>query len=114
MVSLQLRPQFPNPLFNFLSETIATFFFLLILFNLGNFTTGLKPLLVGLLIGAIGMSFGGTTGFALNPARDFAPRLAYAILPVPNKGNANWSYAWVPILGPIAGSLLAAAVTLLF
>lgn len=60
------------------------------------------------------MSFGGTTGFALNPARDFAPRLAYAILPVPNKGNANWSYAWVPILGPIAGSLLAAAVTLLF
>ena len=107
-------PAIPNPLFNFLSETIATFFFLLILFNLGNFTTGLKPLLVGLLIGAIGMSFGGTTGFALNPARDFAPRLAYAILPVPNKGNANWSYAWVPILGPIAGSLLAAAVTLLF
>lgn len=107
-------PAINNSLFNFLSETIATFFFLLILFNMGNFTTGLKPLMVGLLIGAIGMSLGGTTGFALNPARDFAPRLAYAILPVPNKGNANWAYAWVPIVGPIIGGMLAALVTLMF
>ena len=103
-------PAIPNPLFNFLSETIATFFFIFSLLNLGNFTTGLKPLIVGLLIVVVGQTLGGTTGFAINPARDFAPRLAYAILPVPNKGGANWGYAWVPICGPIAGGLLAAGL----
>lgn len=103
-------PAIKNPLFNYLSETIATFFFVFVLLNLGNFTTGLKPLIVGLLIVVVGQTLGGTTGFAINPARDFAPRLAYAILPVPNKGSANWSYAWVPILGPLSGGLIAAAV----
>jgi glycerol uptake facilitator protein len=78
--------------------------------NLGDFTKGLKPLIVGLLIMVVGQTLGGTTGFALNPARDFAPRLAYAILPVPNKADANWGYAWVPICGPIVGGLLAAAL----
>lgn len=100
-------PAIPNPLFNFLSETIATFFFIFSLLNLGNFTTGLKPLIVGLLIVVVGQTLGGTTGFAINPARDFAPRLAYAILPVPNKGGANWGYAWVPVFGPLLGGLLA-------
>ena len=103
-------PAIPNPLFNFLSETIATFFFIFTLLNLGDFTKGLKPLIVGLLIMVVGQTLGGTTGFALNPARDFAPRLAYAILPVPNKADANWGYAWVPICGPIVGGLLAAAL----
>lgn len=101
-------PAIKNPLFNFLSEMIATFTFIFCLLNLGDFTKGLKPLIVGLLIMVIGQALGGTTGFALNPARDFAPRLAYAILPVPNKGDANWEYAWVPVLGPIAGGLAAA------
>ena len=101
-------PAIRNPLFNFLSEMIATFTFIFCLLNLGDFTKGLKPLIVGLLIMVIGQALGGTTGFALNPARDFAPRLAYAILPVPNKGDANWEYAWVPVLGPIAGGLAAA------
>ena len=101
-------PAIKNPLFNFLSEMIATFTFIFCLLNLGDFTKGLKPLIVGLLIMVIGQALGGTTGFALNPARDFAPRLAYAILPVPNKGDANCEYAWVPVLGPIAGGLAAA------
>ncbi|KRK71052.1 glycerol uptake facilitator protein [Lacticaseibacillus nasuensis JCM 17158] len=100
-------PAIPNPLFNFLSETIATFFFVFTLLNLGDFTKGLKPLIVGLLIVVVGQTLGGTTGFAINPARDFSPRLAYAVMPVPNKSDANWGYAWVPICGPIAGGLLA-------
>ncbi|MHC3378013.1 MIP/aquaporin family protein [Ligilactobacillus equi] len=103
-------PAINNGLFNFLSETIATFVFIFTLLNLGNFTQGLKPLIVGLLIMVIGQALGSTTGFALNPARDFSPRLAYSILPVPNKGGANWAYAWVPICGPIVGGLLAACL----
>ena len=58
---------------------------------------GLAPMVIGILVASIGMSFGATTGYALNPARDFGPRLAYFILPIPNKGTANWQYAWVPI-----------------
>lgn len=100
-------PALKNKLFNFLSEVIATFFFVLILLNLGNFTSGLKPLIVGLLIFIIGAGFGTTTAFALNPARDLAPRLAYAIMPVPNKGDAQWDYAIIPVLGPIVGAILA-------
>lgn len=100
-------PSINNRLFNFISEVIATFAFTLCLLTLGNFTVGLKPLIAGFLIAAIGFSFGSTTGYAINPARDFGPRLAYGILPIPNKGAANWSYAWIPILGPIVGALLA-------
>lgn len=77
------------------------------LLTLGNFAEGLKPLVVGLLIVAIGFSLGSTTGYAINPARDFGPRLAYAVLPIPNKGSANWDYSWIPIVGPIIGGLLA-------
>ncbi|KIC04248.1 glycerol uptake facilitator protein [Ligilactobacillus ruminis DPC 6832] len=106
-------PAIKNPLYNFLSEMIATFTFVFCLLNLGDFTKGLKPLIVGLLIMVIGQALGGTTGFALNPARDFAPRLAYAILPVPNKGDANWEYAWVPVFGPISGGIAAAFLQML-
>ena len=66
--------------------------------------------LVGLLIMVVGQGLGATTGFALNPARDWSPRLAYTILPVPNKSSANWQYAWVPMCGPIVGGLLASAL----
>ncbi|WP_281166061.1 MIP/aquaporin family protein [Liquorilactobacillus sicerae] len=103
-------PAIQNSLFNFLSEVIATFVFIFTLLNLGDFTQGLKPLIVGLLITVVGQALGGTTGFALNPARDWGPRLAYTILPVPNRSSANWSYAWVPMLGPLAGGLLAGAL----
>ena len=74
---------------------------------MGPRADGLAPLIIGFLVASIGFSFGGTTGFALNPARDFTPRLAYAILPLPNKGTANMGYAWVPIVGPTIGALLA-------
>ncbi|WP_295746944.1 MIP/aquaporin family protein [uncultured Limosilactobacillus sp.] len=94
-------------LFNFISELIATFVFILVLVNLGDFTTGLKPVVVGLVIFAIGAGLGTTTGFALNPARDWGPRLAYTLIPVPNKSGAGWWYSWVPMVGPICGGLLA-------
>ncbi|KRL07192.1 MAG: MIP/aquaporin family protein [Liquorilactobacillus hordei] len=103
-------PAINNPTFNFLSEVIATFIFIFTLLNLGNFTQGLKPLIVGLLITVVGQALGGTTGFALNPARDWGPRLAYTVLPVPNKTNPNWGYAWVPMVGPLVGGILAAGL----
>ena len=94
----------------FLSDVIMTFIFVCTLLNLGDFTQGLKPLVVGLLITVVGQALGGTTGFALNPARDWGPRLAYTILPVPNRSSAQWNYAWVPMFGPLAGGLLAGAL----
>ena len=102
-------PSIPNTIYNLLSEIIATFFFIFVLLMVthGEITPGLTPVLVGLLIMAVGLSFGSTTGFALNPARDFGPRLAYSILPIPNKGDANWAYAWIPIVGPTIGAVLA-------
>ncbi|KRL05434.1 MIP/aquaporin family protein [Liquorilactobacillus oeni] len=103
-------PAIENPTFNFLSEVIATFAFIFTLLNLGDFTQGLKPVIVGLLITVVGLALGGTTGFALNPARDWGPRFAYTVLPVPNKTNPNWSYAWVPMVGPIVGGVLAAGL----
>lgn len=103
-------PTIKNNLFNFLSETIATFVFVFCLLNLGDFDKGLNPFIVGVLIMVVGQALGGTTGFALNPARDWSPRLAYTILPVPNKGSANWGYAWVPMVGPIIGGILAAGL----
>jgi len=75
---------------------------------IGLGTLGALP--VGLLVFAIGLSLGGTTGYAINPARDLGPRLAHAILPVPAKRDSDWSYAWVPVAGPILGGLLAALV----
>ncbi len=76
--------------------------------TVGLGTLGALP--VGLLVLAIGLSLGGTTGYAINPARDLGPRLAHALLPVPGKGGSDWAYAWVPVIGPILGGLLAAAV----
>jgi len=67
---------------------------------------------VGLLVFAIGLSLGGPTGYAINPARDLGPRIAHAVLPIPGKGSSDWSYAWVPIVGPILGGAAAAGVYL--
>lgn len=102
-------PAISSPLFNLISEGIATFFFIfvLLLMNTGSFVVGLAPISVAFLVMGIGLSFGSTTGYAINPARDFGPRLAYALLPIPNKGEANWGYAWIPIVGPIIGASLA-------
>jgi len=97
---------------NLLSEIIATLILVLGILFIGanKFTDGLNPLVVGLLIIAIGLSLGGTTGFAINPARDLGPRIAHFILPIPGKGSSDWSYAWVPIVGPIVGGLLGAMI----
>jgi len=97
---------------NLLTEFIATFALmfgvLAIVANTASAQSGLTPLLIGFLIWALGLSLGGPTGFAMNPARDFAPRLAHALLPIPGKGASDWGYAWVPIVGPIIGGLLGA------
>jgi len=72
------------------------------------FSTGINPLLVGVLVWSIGLSLGGPTGYAINPARDLAPRLAHALLPIAGKGDSDWGYAWVPVVGPIAGGVAGA------
>jgi glycerol uptake facilitator protein len=95
---------------NLISEIIATTVLILGLLFIGanEFTQGLNPLVVGLLIIAIGLSLGGTTGFAINPARDLGPRIAHFLLPISGKGKSDWSYAWVPVVGPVIGGLLGA------
>jgi glycerol uptake facilitator protein len=95
---------FPN---NLASEVFATFMLLFGLSFIGanNFSDGLNPLVIGALVSSIGFGLGGTTGFAINPARDFGPRLAHAILPIPGKGTSDWAYAWIPVLGPIIGGI---------
>ena len=72
------------------------------------FATGINPMLVGVLVWSIGLSLGGPTGYAINPARDLGPRLAHALLPIPGKGRSDWGYAWVPVVGPLAGGVLGA------
>ncbi|MCE4957201.1 MIP/aquaporin family protein [Macrococcoides caseolyticum] len=105
-------PAFPNYFSNLLSEMIGTVILMMgLLFIGGNqFAEGLNPVIVGILIIAIGLSLGGATGYAINPARDFGPRLAHFLLPIPGKGTSNFKYAIVPILGPIAGGMLGASL----
>jgi glycerol uptake facilitator protein len=93
---------------NIISETIATMILVLGILFIGanKFVEGLNPLVVGGLITAIGLSLGGTTGFAINPARDLGPRIAHFILPIPGKGTSDWSYSWIPVIGPLLGGLL--------
>lgn len=100
-------PAIRSPLSNFVSEIIGTFMLVMGLLFIGanDFTQGLNPAIVGLLITAIGMSLGGTTGYAINPARDIGPRIAHYVLPIPGKGTSDWRYAWVPLFGPIVGGI---------
>src|SRR5829696_8868112 len=77
--------------------------------------SGLNPLLVGLLVLGIGLSLGGPTGYAINPARDLGPRIAHAVLPIAGKGGSDWGYSWIPVVGPIIGGIIGAVLfTLLF
>ncbi|MCM3609971.1 aquaporin family protein [Planococcus sp. MERTA32b] len=103
-------PAIRRPLSNLVSEIIGTTVLVMGLLFIGanEFTDGLNPLIVGALIIAIGMSLGGTTGYAINPARDLGPRIAHALLPIPGKGGSDWSYAWVPVVGPVFGGIYGA------
>jgi len=95
---------------NFISEFIGTFVLMFGLSALGanRFAEGLNPLVVGALVLAIGLSLGGTTGYAINPARDLGPRIAHALLPIPGKGGSDWGYAWIPVIAPILGGICGA------
>jgi glycerol uptake facilitator protein len=97
---------------NLFSEALGAFVLIAVVASMGAKAVGVippgfSPYLVGLLVWAIGLSLGGTTGYAINPARDFGPRLMHAILPIAGKGESNWSYAPVPILGPLIGAAVA-------
>ena len=95
---------------NIMSEIIGTFILVLGVLAIGanEFTEGFFPLIVGLLVFAIGLSLGGTTGYAINPARDLGPRLAHFLLPIAGKGGSNWKYAWIPVVGPLIGGVAGA------
>ena len=97
---------------NFISEFIGTFVLVFALLGIGNTTMvdGLSPIVVGLVIWVIGLTLGGPTGYAIKPARDLGPRITHAFLPIPNKGKSNWKYAWIPVVAPILGGIVAAVV----
>jgi glycerol uptake facilitator protein len=111
---------------NFVTEAIGTAMLLFGILSIGAnaegwaragevdlsqvFSRALQPLLVGILVLGIGLSLGGPTGYAINPARDLGPRIAHAMLPIPGKGTSDWSYAWIPILAPIVGGVAGAAL----
>lgn len=103
-------PAIRNVFSNFASEMFGTFILVLAISAIGanEFSQGLNPLIIGLLIVAIGLSLGGTTGYAINPARDFGPRLAHFILPIHGKGSSDWKYAWIPLVAPILGGIYGA------
>ncbi|TDB69051.1 MIP/aquaporin family protein [Arundinibacter roseus] len=96
---------------NLISEILGTIVLIVGVVALGKtqqIATGLGPYLVGMLVWSIGLSLGGTTGYAINPARDLGPRLAHALLPIEGKGESDWGYSWIPIVGPFLGAALAA------
>jgi glycerol uptake facilitator protein len=105
-------PAIRNPLFNLISEAIGTFVLVFVILNFQDLGL-LQPLVVGFLVVGIGLSLGGTTGYAINPARDLGPRLVHQFLPVPNKGSSDWNYAWIPVVGPLLGGAIAALVKIL-
>lgn len=100
---------------NFISEVIGTFILVFCVFFLvsGDGLGSLSALPVGLLVVSIGLSLGGSTGYAINPARDLGPRIFHAIAPIKNKRDSNWGYSWVPVLGPMVGAALAAVLYLM-
>lgn len=126
LASFSTEPAIRDLKWNFVTETIGTFMLVFGLLAIGHvnnqafsatlpngdvvkgFTGILGPLLAGFYVWSIGLSLGGPTGYAINPARDLGPRIMHAILPIANKKNSDWSYAWVPIAGPIIGGIIGA------
>ncbi|MGW0878529.1 MIP/aquaporin family protein [Streptomyces sp. NPDC002671] len=107
-------PEIRNPLANLITEIIATVALVLpiLAFGLvkGLGESGTTVLIVSLLVTGIGLSLGGPTGYAINPARDLGPRVVHHFLPIPNKGTSDWGYAWIPVVGPMIGAVLAGLV----
>lgn len=110
-------PAVRAPAANLLSEIIGT---AALVFIASAITTvaaqgaqpasNLVPMLIGAIVWGVGLSLGGTTGYAINPARDLGPRIAHAVLPIAGKGDSDWSYSWIPVVGPVVGGLLAAVM----
>ena len=92
---------------NFITELVGTFVLVFVILSFAKTPAQLGPIPVALLVVGIGLSLGGPTGYAINPARDLGPRIAHAFLPIRGKGSSDWSYSWVPVLGPLAGGALA-------
>lgn len=115
-------PAIKNLFFNFMSEVVGTFVLVFVVFYFTNAEItpqktpiglgSLGALPVAFVVWAIGLSLGGTTGYAINPARDFGPRIVHAFLPLKHKGSSDWKYAWVPVLGPFVGATIAALLYL--
>ncbi|GKQ43170.1 glycerol uptake facilitator protein [Companilactobacillus sp. RD055328] len=112
LTSFSTVPAIRNSFGNFISEFVGTFalMFLFLAMTGHNEFGSFKAVMIGMLIFSIVVSLGGTTGYALNPARDLGPRIMHAILPMKNKGASNWSYSWIPIVAPIAGAVSAALI----
>jgi glycerol uptake facilitator protein len=117
LAAFSTGPAVRKPIANVISEAIATGALVLGLLTVltpknlvpnTGFESAFAPLLVGVIVFGIGLSLGGQTGWAINPARDLGPRLAHALLPIPGKGSSDWGYAWVPVIGPILGGVIAA------
>jgi glycerol uptake facilitator protein len=107
-------PAVRKPAANFVTEVIGTIILVmgvLAIVDPGNdLGPGLAPLLIGFLVLAIGLSLGGPTGYAINPARDLGPRIAHAVLPIAGKGDSDWGYSWIPVAGPLAGGIVGAVL----
>ncbi len=108
-------PAIRNLPMNILCEIIGAFLLIFLIFAIfneknGPFPPGYGPYMVALLVWALGLSFGGPTGYAINPARDLGPRIAHFVLPIAGKGDSDWGYSWVPVVGPFIGGILAYVV----
>ncbi|NCC33582.1 MAG: aquaporin family protein [Chloroflexia bacterium] len=113
-------PAIRNPGMNVVTEVIGTFVLVFVIFAIfsangataGSPASGVGPYLVASLVWGIGLSLGGPTGYAINPARDLGPRIAHAILPIAGKGDSDWAYSWVPVVGPLVGGVIAAVLAM--
>ncbi len=110
-------PAIRNPIGNIITEVLGSFILVLGVLAIltpanlvpaSGLDKGLGPLLVGVIVWSVGLSLGGPTGYAINPARDLGPRLAHALLPIAGKGSSDWEYAWIPVVSPIIGGILGA------
>ncbi|MGT2865569.1 MIP/aquaporin family protein [Streptococcus fryi] len=112
LATFSTGPAIKDTVSNFISEVVGTFVLMLGILAIVSYDMqpGLATISIGLLIVSIGLSLGGTTGYALNPARDLGPRILHALLPLKHKGDSDWEYAWLPVVAPVVGAILAVVV----